>query len=766
MRLRGGSHRSGPTLEESFAFFFEHSDQAYYVFDPESLEFLAVNEAAVRRYGYTREEFRRMTLRDIRPPEDMAAFTSANMPLGRGVKHVGRFRHRARDGRIIPVEIATYDIHVRGRYLRLVEAIDLSDTVRSGEELRQWEERFRPVAESLSEGLMLMDLTGTIQYANPVMKHFLGLRREDVIGRNVREFMRPERRAMAETNLQERVKGHSAIIEDAILRADGSHLWAEIHAAPFVGPDGSIIGALNTFIDISQRRKAQEELEHSLSLLKATLESTADGILVVDRNGIITSWNESFRVMWRIPPGMVEGGSDIALMPHFLSQLKDPGHFVEKIRRLYTESPSEESFDVIEFTDGRVFERYSLPQRIGDQIVGRVWSFRDVTERRRSEAQLLQSQKVEAIGLLAGGVAHDFNNVLTAILGSAELALLETSGNERATLELEEIRRTAMNASALTRQLLLFSRKRERKVERLSLNSAVRSAERLLRRLIPEDLALSFKYEDSLGDVVVDPGELEQVMMNLAVNARDATERGGSIVVSTARRHNDSRTSEDEPATFAVLRVADTGAGMTPEVRERIFEPFFTTKPAGKGTGLGMPAVQAIVERSGARIDVTSAPGAGTTVEIQFPELYRATPSPTTPQELPMVRTAGERILIVEDAPALRRSTRRMLEQHGYQVRDATNGAEALELLTAEGADDFTMVLTDVVMPRMGGRELAGHIIRRWPSLKVMLMTGYDDGGVADDVTRKLPLLEKPFSMKDLLHAVRRTIDTPAPRTR
>ena len=754
---------AGPTLEESFAFFFAHSDQAYYVFDPESLKFLAVNDAAVRRYGYTRDEFRGLTLHDIRPPEDVAAFANANLPLGRGVKHIGRFRHRARDGRIIPVEIATYDILVHGRYLRLVEAIDLRDSVRSGAEMRQWEERFRPVAESLSEGLLLMDLNGDIQYANPMIRHFMGLTREAVIGRNIREFMRPERRALADDNLRERGAGHSAILEDAILRPDGSLLWAEIHSTPFVGPDGAIIGAVNTFIDITPRRQAQEELEHSLSLLQATLESTADGILVVDRVGKVTSWNESFRVMWRIPPNLVDGDDDDVLFAHMLPQLKQPEHFVGEVRRLYADAPSEESFDVIEFLDGRVFERYSLPQRVGDEIVGRVWSFRDVTERRRAEVQLVQSQKVEAIGLLAGGVAHDFNNVLTAILGSAELALLETVGNIPATVELEEIRRTAMNASALTRQLLLFSRKKERKVERLGLNAAVRSAERMLRRLIPEDLTLSFVYESSLGDVVVDPGELEQILMNLAVNARDACDRGGVITVSTARRHNDDRTTEDDPAAFAVLGVSDNGIGMSSEVLARIFEPFFTTKAAGKGTGLGMPAVLTIVERSRATIDVQSTVAGGTTVEIRFPELYRTTPVPTTPEDAPIVRTTGESILIVEDAPALRRSTRRMLEQHGYQVRDATNGAEALELLTAAGAADFTLVLTDVVMPRMGGRELAGHIVRRWPSLKVMLMTGYDDGGVADDVTRRLPLLEKPFSMKDLLRAVRRAIDAPPP---
>lgn len=749
------------TLEQAFEFFFERSDQAYYVFDPDSLRFLAVNQAAVRRYGYTKEDFRDLTVRDIRPAEDVPVFMAANIPLGQGVKRIGRFRHRSRDGEVFPVEIATYDILVEQRYLRLVEAIDLRDTARLTVEMRAWEDRFRPVAESLSEGLVLMNLRGIIQYANPMAEYFLGLPREEAVGRDIRQFVRAERRPLVDGNLRARGEGQSAVIEDAILRPDGSLLWTEIHSSPFHGPDGTVIGAVSTFIDIAERRKAQDELRHSLSLLQATLESTTDGILVVDRRGMVTSWNETFRRMWRVPRELMARGRDDDLLALVVSQLKDPEPFLQKVRHLYRETPHLESFDVLEFVDGRIFERYSQPQRVGDDIVGRVWSFRDVTERRRAEEQILQAQKVEAIGLLAGGVAHDFNNVLTAILGSAELALLETEGNDRATVELEEIRRSAMSASRLTRQLLLFSRKREHTVERLNLNAVVRAGERMLQRLIPEDVSLTFQIDESLGDLLADPGELEQVLMNLALNARDACERGGAITIATMRRLHEAPAGRDGTTAHAVLRVSDTGDGMTPEVHARMFEPFFTTKAPGKGTGLGLPAVLAIVERSGGHLVVQSTPSEGTTVEAHFPEQRRLSPASTPAVPEPRPGGASESILIVEDAPALRRSTRRMLEQQGYTVSDAANGVEALEVLATHGPDGFALVLTDVVMPRMGGRELAGHILRRWPSLKVMLMTGYDDGGVPDDATRKLPLLEKPFARKDLLAAVRRALDGP-----
>ncbi|MFN8573408.1 MAG: PAS domain S-box protein [Gemmatimonadaceae bacterium] len=755
---------SGLMLEQAFAFFFEHSGHAYYIFDPDSLRFLAVNEAAVRRYGYSREEFRDMTLRDIRPPEDFPAFFAANYQPGLGVKHVGRFRHRARDGRTIPVEITAYDLVFEGRYVRLVEALDMSDGVQAGHELRQWEDRFRAVAESLSEALILMDLKGIIQYANPMASHFFGMPREEVIGRDVRQFVRPERLAQAERNLQDRMRGIGAVTEDAIVRPDGSLLWVEVHATPFRGPDGTITGTVSTFVDITGRRRAQQDLEHSLSLLKATLESTADGILVVDRTGVVANWNESFRLMWRIPRDMLDRRDGAQLLQHVAVQLKDPEGFLESAAHMVNVAASDESFDILDLQDGRVLERYSLPQRIGDQIVGRVWSFRDVTERRRAEAALQRTQKVEAIGLLAGGVAHDFNNVLTAILGCAELALLETCGNEKVMVELEEIRRTAISASALTRQLLLFSRKRERMAERLGFNDAVRSAERMLRRLIFEDLPLHFIYDQTVGDVVVDAGEMEQVLINLALNARDACERGGDITIATShRRVAKPGSASDEPISYAALTVTDSGEGMDAETRQRVFEPFFTTKPPGKGTGLGMAAVLAIVERSAGMIEVESTKGVGTAVTVLLPELVRSAPAQVTPEEVVSVQLATEKILVVEDAPALRRSTRKMLEQQGYTVRDATNGVEALDLLAAEGAAAFALVLTDVVMPRMGGRELAGHILRRWPTLRVMLMTGYDDGGVADDVTRRLPLLEKPFAMKDLVRAVRRTLDAPVP---
>jgi PAS domain S-box-containing protein len=757
--IAGGHTRAA--LDAAFAFFFEHGSQAYYVYDPETLRFLAVNDAALTRYGYTRAEFLELSLLDIRPSEDIPVFLkSMSEPAARS--NLGRFRHRTRDGRVIPVVITANDIVIDGRDARLIEAADISDQVRAELALSESEERFRSVAENLAEGLLLVDLTGVIQYANPKSREIFGVPRESLPGQDIRQFMTSERRAWADDGLRDSAGGRSAVLEDQVVRRDGSLLWVRVHAAPFRAPDGAVLGTVMTFSDISEWRRAEEGTRRSLSLLQATLESTADGILVVDRRGTVQSWNERFLEMWRIPAPLIAARDDRVLVEYICSQVLDPRAFLVKVEHLYSTVPYEVSFDVIECNDGRVFERYSQPQYLDDEIVGRVWSFRDITERKRVEAQMLQSQKMEAIGLLAGGVAHDFNNVLTAILGSAELGLLDAEAGSAVQAELEEIRRAAMNAAALTRQLLLFSRKRERVASALNLNALVRSAERMLRRVLPEDLSLRFEYDDSLGDVVADPGEMEQVLMNLVVNARDACEHGGSIVVSTTRREVPSPAQESgaPPARLARLRVQDTGAGMPPEVRKRVFEPFFTTKGPGKGTGLGMPAVLSIVTRSGGTIEIDSTEGRGSTVDVLLPETGtaagRASWQPRT--ERTTERMAGAVILLVEDAPALRRSTRRMLEQRGYVVRDAADALEALELLQREGPDGFQLVLSDVVMPRMGGRELAAELRRRWPALKILLMTGYDDGRAAEEGAVRDPVLAKPFSMEELHAAVREVL--------
>ena len=385
----------------------------------------------------------------------------------------------------------------------------------------------------------------------------------------------------------------------------------------------------------------------------------------------------------------------------------------------------------------------------------------DETERKNLEAQLLQSQKMEAVGQLAGGIAHDFNNLLTIILGYSEVLMTMTPADSPAVSMLGGIQDAGERAANLTQQLLAFSRKQILAPRLLNLNAVIHDVEKMLRRLIGEDIEIVTHLLPALSQVRIDPGQLQQVIINLAINARDAMPTGGRLSISTT----ETEISEDaaagldcRPGRYVRLTIADNGCGMTPEIQSRIFEPFFTTKGHGKGTGLGLPTVFGIVKQSDGAIDVSSEVGAGTTFRILFPAIPGQAPV-QTPVD-PETRKGSETVLIVEDEESVRRIARLALEARGYRVLDAATGREALRLIESSPAP-INLVITDVVMPEMSGRELADSLRRDYPAIKVMFMSGYTDDavlrhGVTDAVDA---FLQKPFRPLDLVRKVRDVFD-------
>ncbi len=792
---------------------------------------------------------------------------------------------------------------------------------------------------------------------------------------------------------------------------------------------------------------AEQQLRETLSLLSATLESTADGILVVDREGRVASFNRKFAQLWRLPDGLLTSRDDDRLIAYVLEQLTDPAGFVAKIRDLYGR-PEASSFDVLAFKDGRVYERYSQPQMIGGQAVGRVWSFRDVTDRRRAERlqqatyriadaasgaqslqdllaavhrivgelmpaanfyvalyddatriisfpyfvdevddafapkpwgkglteyvirtgqallatpevyrdmerrgeveligapsldwvgvplkigdttigvlvvqtytegvrygererdilqfvstqvaraieraradehlrrseiryrllfesnpeamfvydpstlrflavneaavarygwsreaflgmtlrdirppeiaraeaapgaqdrglasvsdtkhrkhdgslidveilsdwiefegrrarlvlakdvterrrleeQLRQSQKMEAIGQLAGGIAHDFNNLLTAILGFCSLLERQVGANTQMRGDVAEIRHAAGRAAELTRKLLAFGRRQMLAPRVLDLNDLVVDLDRMLRRVIGEPIELVTQLDPALAPVKADLGQLEQVILNLVVNARDAMPHGGRVTIQTANIDASEPYSETHgpiiPGRYVLLVVSDTGTGMDDEAKAHLFEPFFTTKEVGKGTGLGLATVYGIVKQSGGYIWVYSEPGSGTAVKIYLPSCDQPVHPAARPAVLNGLPTGTETVLIVEDADAIRSLARKVLTAQGYTVLEAPDGAAALQI-AQQHAGLLHLVLTDVVMPGMSGRELAQRLGPLRPQLKLLYMSGYTGDavvhrGVLED---GFPFLAKPFSPEDLATKVRDVLD-------
>jgi signal transduction histidine kinase len=396
----------------------------------------------------------------------------------------------------------------------------------------------------------------------------------------------------------------------------------------------------------------------------------------------------------------------------------------------------------------------------------------NTTDRKRAEArleqsqgELLQAQKMEAVGRLAGGVAHDFNNLLTVILGNAQLLLLDTGADDDAREPLEEIHSAAARAADLTGQLLAFSRGRATLQQRVDLNEVVAGTDKLLRRLIGEDVELTIRLGSGSAEVVADPGQVGQIVVNLAVNARDSMPFGGKLAIETRDVRLDAayehRHATLHPGDYVMLTVSDTGAGMDRETQERIFDPFFTTKPIGKGTGLGLSTVYGIVTQSGGQIFVYSEVGQGTTFKIYLPRAEPDDGAPTPADEEPRPDGAvnGETVLLVEDEDSVRRFAGRVLRRAGYTVLDAHDGIEALRIATAHDGP-IPLLVTDVVMPGMSGRELADRFIALHPAARVLFMSGYTNDAI---MQHRVPnaestLLEKPFDPSTLLRAVHELI--------
>ena len=431
---------------------------------------------------------------------------------------------------------------------------------------------------------------------------------------------------------------------------------------------------------------------------------------------------------------------------------------------------SEEDLNVMEGVGHQIapaLERAELLERLEGRVEERTAALRaQIAERESLEKQLVQAQKMEAIGRLAGGVAHDFNNLLTIITGYSDLLLEQMKSGSQIRGQMEEIRRAADRAAALTRQLLAFGRRQVFAPRVLNLNKVVANMDKMLRRLIGEDIELVTKLEPALNRTKVDPSQVEQVIMNLAVNSRDAMPEGGKLTIETVNAELDAnyvrRHAMAAPGRFVMLAVSDSGCGMDAETQSHIFEPFFTTKETGKGTGLGLATVYGIVKQIGGEIWVYSEPGRGTTFKIYFPQAEGAERAAQPPKVISASQRGSETILVVEDEEGVRSLVRRVLESNGYTVLTAANAEEAVRVCEQrEGT--ISLLLTDVVMPGMSGRKLAQHLGFSRAGMKVLYMSGYTDNaivhhGVLDAGTA---FLQKPFTPDAILRNVREVLDTP-----
>ena len=653
----------------------------------------------------------------------------------------------------------------RGRGTRAVAPVEVND------------DYYGSVVAGLVEGVVFMDADGGLRALNASAERILGLTAEQIAGRTTLD---PRWRAIHEDSAPfpgdthpialslQTGQSYSDIVM-GIHKPSGALTWISINSQPlFRSGAAKPYAALASFFDITERKKAEDTLRATQARLRDVLASSTAVVYAtkLTAEGFVSSW---------------VGENVTRLLGFEVQEALHPKWWVSRLH------PADRSRVLAEIPDlltkGELALEYRFRAKNGTyrwihdearlmrdgtglplEVFG---AWLDITERKRLEGQVQQAQKMEAVGRLAGGVAHDFNNLLTAILGSADLLLDSLKPGVPEREEAEEIRKAGLRAADLTRQLLAFSRQQVIAPTVLNLNDVVANMDKLLRRLIGEDVELRAVLAPELSAVKADASQLDQLLLNLAVNARDAMPNGGQLTIETQNVELDEAYVQEhlsaQPGHYAMLAVTDTGTGMDAATQASIFEPFFTTKESGKGTGLGLATVYGIVKQSGGWIWVYSEPGRGTSFKVYLPRVTEAAALPA-PTPAPSVSIRGsETILLLEDEEPVRHLIHKVLKANGYTVLVAANGRDA-ERAAAEHHERIDLLLTDVVLPGLNGRQVAERLVATRPGIRVLYLSGYTDDAIVHHGVLEpgVAFLQKPFTPVTLGRKVREVLDSPA----
>jgi PAS domain S-box-containing protein len=738
--------------------------------NPRAEQVLGVSRTEMMQRTYNTLAWR-ITAWDGSPfPDEQLPFRRV-LATGKAVHDVRHAIERPDGGRALLGISAAPLLDRAGQVDRVVAIVeDLTQRVQDQQALARSEERFRTLVQQVPAVVYVsnLDEAGTTLYISPQIERMLGFTAEEWIADPELWIKRlhPDDRplALAEYN-RTRATGQPLRCEYRSIARDGREVWIHEEGIALPDRDGQTSIHQGVLVDITERKQAEAALRRAEEQYRGIFENAAVGIFRSTLQGRFLTVNPALARMlgYDSPEELMSTVTDIA------QQLYVPPERRAEVLNTVAANPALTRFEV-EFRrkDGKVITSELKTRMVRDQKGAALYLegfVEDITEQRNLEAQLRQAQKMEAVGRLAGGVAHDFNNLLTAILGYSDLMVLRLNDQDPLRKDAEEIKKAAKQASALTSQLLAFSRKQVLQPTVLDLNQAVSNVQKMLKRLIGEDVELVTILGSGLGRVKADPGQVEQVIINLAVNARDAMPQGGQLIIETAnveldeeyvRGHMGAKTGQ-----YVMLAISDTGMGMDAETQSHLFEPFFTTKQQGKGTGLGLATIYGIVKQSEGNIYVYSEPGQGTTFKIYLPraEENNLTVAPGT---CPSTRQRGwETILVVEDNDLVRELIRSVLSQAGYTVLEARNGPHALQVFQ-QYSGPIQLLVTDVVMPgMMSGRELARRLLPVAAGLKVLYLSGYTDDAIVHHgvLDAGVAFLQKPFTPDVLAHKVREVLD-------
>jgi PAS domain S-box-containing protein len=873
------SHTGG-----EYSLLFASNPMPMWVFDVETLQFLEVNEAAVAKYEFSRDEFLGMTIADIRPPEDVPELSAHLKALAAESPPHGLWRHRRKDGTLLTVEITAKDIVFKERRARLVVAQDIGEHEQFAVELQKRQQFLQSVLDALPAVVFVKDREGRFTLVNTAWEGFTGVPRDRAAGKTASDVFPADvadriRRddvatfdANARTETEEVVPGAQGLqtqltsrfplrseegrieglvglavditqrkrAEDSLVRANAfaesviqtanvifvhldaagtvcktnvaaeeitgykraeiegrswfellvprdryPYVWEEfqrlmregVTAGSFENPiltkqgderqimwrnttlrEGDrIVGIVAFGMDVTDRRRAEDQQAR----LSRVVEQAAESIMITDAQGTVTYVNPAFESISGYSRAEVIGQN-----PRILKSGHQDAAFYRRMWETLARGEVWKGRLVNRRKDGTLFQEDATIGPVRDasgRLVNYVAVKRDVTTEMRLERQLMQAQKMEAIGRLAGGVAHDFNNLLGVIVGYGEITRRKLRDDDTLAGKVDQILKAAERAAGLTRQLLAFSRQQVLQPKIVDLNVIVSDVEKMLRRLIGEDIQLTTSLDPGLGSVKADPGQIEQVLMNLAVNARDAMPEGGHLTIETRNAELGPDDAARRPPTLAgryvMLAVTDSGMGMDAETQSHLFEPFFTTKAMGKGTGLGLSTVYGIVKQSEGYIWCYSEVGVGTTFKIYLPRVDEEA-SPAHKPTAVRLAHGSETVLLIEDDGALRDVVCEILEGAGYTVLVADGGAKALQI-----ADEYTgaiqLIVTDVIMPGLSGRHAAEKIKSARSEVEILFISGYTSEAIAKHgvLAPGAKFLSKPFTTEDLLRKIRDVLD-------
>ena len=664
-------------------------------------------------------------------------------------------------------------------------------TDRSKDVLRQSEESKRLLLNAVGDGIFGVDTTGRITFVNPAALRMLGFAEEEMLYQNLHSLIHHSHEDGSNYPIEDcpmaasytYAAGSHIAGSKVLWRKDGGSFPVDYSSMPII-KDGKVMGTVLSFTDISERKRAEEALLENRRQLADVIDFLPDATLAIDKEKRVIIWNKEIEKMTGVPAAEMIGKGDYAYTIPFYGEARpqlmdlifmNNEDIMARYPNIVREGDSLKAEVFCNALYGNkgawVFVKASPLHDQSGKIVGAIERIRDITERKRAEeekdalqVQLLQAQKMESVGRLAGGVAHDFNNMLSAIIGHAELAMMKSSPSELTRSNLKAIVDSAYRSADLTKQLLAFARKQTVAPKIINVNEAVAGMLKMLLRLIGEDIEVVWKPKTGLWPVKIDPTQIDQILANLCINARDAITGVGKVDIETANIAIDEAYCAFHLGfvcgDYVMLAVSDDGCGMSKEVLDHIFEPFFTTKDVGKGTGLGLATLYGIVKQNNGFINVYSEPDKGTTFKIYLPRFVGEFMEPAAERTAETPKGHGETMLLVEDEPVILDVSREMLEQLGYVVMIASTPGEAL-CIARDHAAEIQMLITDVVMPEMNGRDLANLIGDIKPGLKCLFISGYTANVIAHHgiLDPGIHFIQKPFSMEHLAAKVREVLD-------